>query len=119
MKITRKQVLASTDNEILLLFLAQNNTEGFNYLKALEESTEFNEVLLKLQTKHDKHPHRPESSELINEFADFIFRGTAALLTYFPELTKEEIDDKIAEHIDEKCNKLREYLGKNKYNSKL
>lgn len=116
-KITKKQALASDDNEQFILFLSRSNNPEYNYLKALEECSEFMEVLCKLQTKHKDSSKRPDAYNLITEFADLMYRGTIAIHTFFPELTIDGLQEHIEEHVDKKLSALKNLLAKNKHNS--
>lgn len=101
----------------LLHYLARNNSIQFNINKALEEAVEFQEVVIKLQTKHkDK---RPPMNEAIKEYGDFIYRGFVYLLSLFPEQSKEEIENAVEAHIDYKLKKLIKYKEEGKYKGGL
>lgn len=98
-----------TDLEEVIEYCIANNPPEFNYNKAIEECIEFQEVLVKLQTKEITNPKRPSREDAIKEFGDLSYRGIIALGTLFPEKDLEEISDKIDEHIMSKLMKLKEY----------
>jgi hypothetical protein len=83
----------------LLKICALENTKEFNFNKALEESSEFSEALLKYQTKAD----------ILGEYSDFIYRGLISIKTLYPNLTLEEIEEKINNHILKKLEKMEEW----------
>lgn len=64
----------------ILEICASVNTKEYNFNKALEEAIEFQEVLVKLQTKHPDNPRRPKKEELIKEYGDLIYRGLIVLI---------------------------------------
>lgn len=84
--------------------LAKNNDEQYNFNKSLEESAEFQEVLLKYITKHPDV--KPDKKEILKEYSDFIYRGLITLLTLFPEKSQIEIMEDINKHINKKLSKL-------------
>jgi len=107
------------DIEEVLDHCVANNPPAFNMNKALEEAVEFQEVLLKLQTKHPDNPKRPTRTDALEEYGDLLYRGLIAVRTLFPDLTGEEVEDKINEHIDIKLTKLAKYHEEGKYGSGL
>lgn len=109
----------NTDESVEQIFeyCAKNNPPSFNYNKALEEAIEFQEVLIKLQTKSEDKKPNPE--ELIKEFGDLFYRGTIAIKTVFPNLTFEEIFEKVSDHIEYKLRKLIGYYNEGKYKGGL
>ena len=119
-EITREQVLSDRDNfDTLLKYMATNNKQQFNFNKAIEEATEFNDALVKMQTKHVSNPKKPTKDDILKEYADFQYRGYVALMSLFPELSTDEIDDRIDEHMFKKLGKLQDYLEEGKYNNGL
>jgi hypothetical protein len=100
-------------------FCVKENPAGFNMNKALEEAVEFQEVILKLQTKHPDNPKRPDKMEALKEFADLHYRGLIAIMTLFPEYNIDQIEDLMAEHEIMKLTKLIEYRKEGKYQGGL
>lgn len=96
----------------ILKHCAVNNVPEFNFLKAIEECGEFTEVLIKLQTK--RSDKRPDMNEAIKEFGDVMYRGKIALMTLFPGVALEKIEQEIDNHIHMKLKKLEGYLVANK-----
>lgn len=97
----------------ILQYCAKTNTYTFNMNKALEECVEFQEVLLKLQTKSPEK--QPDKVEAIKEFGDLFYRGLIALMTIFPELSEDDIHTQMAEHIKIKLTTLHNYKKEAKY----
>jgi hypothetical protein len=93
----------------LLKICALENTKEFNFNKALEESSEFSEALLKYQTKADSNPSKPTKKDILGEYSDFIYRGLISIKTLYPNLTLEEIEEKINNHILKKLEKMEEW----------
>lgn len=86
--------------------MVKENSFAYNMNKALEESTEFSEVILKLQTKSASHPKRPPLEESIKEYGDFVYRGFVSLASLHKEMTFEEIKAQVNNHIDYKLRNL-------------
>lgn len=105
------------EKEDLFIFLAKNNLDTYNYDKALEESSEFSEVLLKYKTKHPDR--KPDAKKILEEYTDFCYRGFIALMTLFPEKSIQEIKLKIKKHTDKKLGQLQEYRDQNLYKKGL
>lgn len=103
----------------LMVFCAKNNAPEFNRSKALEEAAEFMEAVLKYQTKHPENPKRPEKTEMLKEYGDFLYRGFILLIQEFPELTLKELGDAIEKHVEEKLSKLESYKDAGKYTNGL
>lgn len=116
-KITKESVLSG--EHTIFQFIAKNNDPSFNYNKALEEATEFMEVIIKLQTKSQTNPKRPDPIEAIKEYGDMCLRGFLALLTLFPEETEESMSTKVENHIKSKMENLAEWLDKGTYKNGL
>lgn len=103
----------------ILDFCATNNSDSFNYNKAVEELIELQEVLVKRQTKHKYNPKRPDKQELIKEFGDVIYRNLIVLMQDFPELDTDTIMYHVQEYINYKLMKLEEYKKEGKYKGGL
>jgi len=103
----------------ILNHCANNNTEEFNRNKAVEEATEFNEVVLKYVTKNPLNEKRPDKEEFIKEFGDFVYRGFIFLKQQFPELSNTNLIYKIKERIETKLDNLIDYNEKGKYEGGL
>ena len=103
----------------LLQFCATNNTPEFNRNKAMEEATEFNEAVLKYETKHPDNPKRPPREEILKEYGDFLYRGHILLIQLFPELSSDDIVQNIMGHVKMKLNKLSDYKKEGKYTKGL
>lgn len=99
-----KQISMEELDEIIG-FCVKENPPEFNMNKAIEECVEFQEVIIKLQTKHIDNPKRPNKMEAIKEFADLHYRGLIAIMTLFPELNIDQIEDLMAEHEISKLSK--------------
>lgn len=93
----------------ILEYCIGSNPPEFNFNKAIEECIEFQEILVKLQTKEITDPKRPSREDAIKEFGDLSYRGMIALGTLFPEKDIEELCDDIESHIMGKLEKLKEY----------
>lgn len=106
-------------NEEILQFCSVNNSTAFNLFKAAEECIEFQEVLLKLETKAPENEKRPDVSEAIDEFGDVIYRGFIKLKELFPDLTSEVLLESIDNRIEYKLGKLIEYRNEGKYKGGL
>lgn len=105
------------ENKATLIYMAANNTESFNYNKALEEAVEFQEVILKLQTKQvDK---KPDKVEAFKEYGDLIYRGLVAIMTIYPNMTIDGILEIVKNHIDYKLDKLRDFADSEEYQGYL
>lgn len=115
--ITKEQAIADGNNEKIMIYCSQTNPFQFNIHKAIEESTEFTEVLVKSLTKHPDN--RPDPANAVKEFGDLVYRGTIALLTLFPDMTLEQVTDVWMEHMANKLDKLRVYLQEGKYTGGL
>jgi len=103
------------ENIEIISYMSVKNAVTYNLNKALEESIEFQEVIIKLQTKHSKNPKRPDPEDAIGEYGDQQYRGLVALMTLFPNKSLEEILEKVANHIDKKLSNLRKYKKENNY----
>lgn len=111
------QILTEEQTLEILTYCAEKNPAEFNFNKAIEEATEFVEVLVKLQTKHN--PKRPNEREALKEYGDLFYRGLIALKTIFPDKSFKEIEDDVDAHIAYKLNKLIEYKESGKYKGGL
>lgn len=98
---------------------ASVNDENFNRNKILEEVAEFQEVAVKLATKSNSNPKRPDKEELIKEFGDVVYRGIIYLRQQFPELSLEQLLGKIDDRIDKKLSNLERYKKENLYKTGL
>jgi phosphoribosyl-ATP pyrophosphohydrolase len=98
---------------------ASSNSECFNLLKVLEEIGEFQEVATKLSTKHPDNPEKPKKEELIKEFGDLIYRGVVYLKQQFPELSVQEIEEKLDARVGKKLSKLEEWKKDGLYKTGL
>lgn len=107
------------ENKELLYYCADNNAAIFNMNKALEEAIEFQEVIVKLQTKHPTNKKRPDPIEAYKEYGDVVYRGLIALMNIFPEDTVEDIQDNVRMHIQGKLGKLMEWRAKGHYKGGL
>ncbi len=116
--ITKEQALAGEDNE-LILYMAQNNSEEFNLNKALEEATEFMEVAIKLKTKSKKNPKRPKREDALEEFVDFILRGSIYIKSLFPDKNQGEVTEMMEKHVEKKMDALKGWLKSGKYENGL
>lgn len=85
---------------------AASNPSYYNMNKALEECVEFQEVLIKLQTKHSSNPKRPDAGEAIKEYGDVIYRGLISLKTIFEDKELPEILEMVSAHINKKLTRL-------------
>ena len=103
----------------LLQHCAKNNPAQFNRDKAVEEATEFIEAVTKRQTKHPDNPKRPEKIEILKEYGDFQYRGLILLIQEFPELTFNQILEKVEEHMTKKLTDLQRWKDEGKYNDGL
>lgn len=103
----------------LLDFMAKNNSKEFNFLKAIEEANEFIDALVKYQTKHPDNPKKPTPQDILDEYADFMYRGAVALKVLFPELTDDQFEEKINDRVDSKLLKLFNYKADGKYEGGL
>ena len=112
------QELDITQSNELFDYLINKNTKVYNINKALEEAVEFQEVLIKLQTKHKDNPKRPTEEDLVSEFADFILRGSVAL-AITTNLSVDDAMEKVCRYYDKKCLKLYGYLKEGKYKKGL
>lgn len=106
-------------NEEILQFCSINNSPAFNLFKANEECIEFQEVLLKLETKAPENEKRPNVSDAIDEFGDVIYRGIIKLKELFPNVATEVLIASIDERINYKLGKLIEYRNQGKYKGGL
>jgi hypothetical protein len=107
------------ENNSILEHCAQNNTVQFNFNKALEESAEFSEALLKFQTKIEHNPKRPTKQDILGEYGDFIYRGLIALKTLFPNVELKDLIEDVETHIKNKLSKLEEWKTSGKYKNGL
>lgn len=107
------------DVEDLFQYMAKNNTKEFNFNKAMEEATEFNEALLKFLTKHKDNPKKPTPDDILGEYADFMYRGIVAILVLFPELSPDEVGHLIDSHVEKKLTALAEWRESGKYDNGL
>lgn len=103
------------ENIEILEIILENNDRSYNVYKALEETTEFNEVILKLQTKNKTNPKRPEKLEAKKEYGDMVFRGFLALMQEFPYEEINDIVKDVSDHIDYKLNNLKKYHDNKEY----
>lgn len=90
----------------------ETNTPDFNFQKVIEEIAEFQEAIVKQKTKRADNPDKPPKKNMIKEFGDLMYRGVIYLLQEFPELTLEELMDKIEKRVEEKLDELSEVHAK-------
>ena len=107
------------EQEKIMIYCATTNPAGFNKDKALEESAEFFEAVLKNVTKHPDNPKRPTRDDILDEYADFMYRGMIYLKELFPELTLDDLSDKVGERVETKLNQLIEWKNKGMYKGGL
>lgn len=112
-------MIRKTKTNIAVLEFCRANPASYNANKALEEAVEFQEVILKLQTKHDNNPKKPDPKEALKEYGDFLYRGLIELATLFPEKSYAEIRNEVSNHIDYKLNKLHGFKQKGQYKGGL
>lgn len=103
------------ENIEVLSYMAVTNPASYNYNKALEECVEFQEVLIKVQTKHPKNPKRPNPQDAIGEYGDTMYRGLVALMNLFPNKSIEQILEEVSKHVDKKLGNLRKYKKEGNY----
>jgi hypothetical protein len=103
------------ENREIIRVMAVENSKSYNFNKALEECTEFAEVILKLQTKSSSNPKKPHLKEATKEFGDTVFRGLVALQTLNPDKSIDEILQDTSDHIDYKLSNLMRYYSENLY----
>ena len=85
--------------------LEYNNPE-FNYIKLAEELAELSEVVLKMYVKNLEN--RPPMSKLIEEMGDVLLRMRILAI-------QEKINVAVNERVEQKANKLMEYIEQGKY----
>jgi hypothetical protein len=107
------------DHEELLQYMVDNNSAEFNFNKALEESSEFSEALLKYQTKHPDNPKRPAREEILKEYGDFMYRGMISLRVIFKDKTLDEIAEMVRAHMENKLERLAKWRAEGKYKGGL
>ena len=110
-KITKEKLLEK--NDLLLEYLSQHNTKEYNLLKLLEELSELQEVLVKYHTKDILH--KPDKTLIMREFMDVLLRGGVIMFNIFEELSTEEIAELGEFCIDEKTQKIINYIKDGKY----
>jgi hypothetical protein len=103
----------------ILEHCAKDNPRQFNINKALEESLEFTEAMLKYETKHPDNPKRPTLNDVVDEYGDFIYRGMILLMTLFPESNIERIQLAVDARINDKLEKLQEWKYSGMYKGEL
>lgn len=103
----------------IIHFCATNNSVEFNTLKAIEEATEFNEALVKYQTKHPDNAKRPPKIEILKEYGDFMYRGMILIKQLFPELNNDQLEEALFAHVQYKLGKLISYKETGKYKGGL
>jgi phosphoribosyl-ATP pyrophosphohydrolase len=105
----------------ILIELAKINPPEFNYNKAIEEAAEFVEALTKYQTKHPDNPKKPTKEDILKEYADFVYRGLAAVLTVYKDtgVSLDVLADMIEKHVEYKLAKLEQYKAEGKYKGGL
>lgn len=108
-----------TKNTDLLKYLAYENKPSYNFNKALEECIEFQEVLIKLQTKPKDSEKRPPEAQLIEEFGDAIYRGLVVIMTTFPDTDIQTLVDQVEERIDYKLGRLQSHKSAGDYKGGL
>jgi len=111
--ITKKEVIENKD--LLFQYLAQSNDWSYNIDKAIEESLEFGECLVKIKTKNRNNPKRPDLNEAIKEYGDVMMRGLIALITLFPNHSPEDLTEEVFTHIDKKISNLYNHMINNDY----
>lgn len=87
-------------NQLLITDIIKANSVDYNKLKAVEEMTELNEVLIKSMTKMPKY--RPSDESIIEEIGDTILRLNVIKHMYGAEAVDARIaykQQKIAEAI--------------------
>lgn len=110
---------SSNDHQEIMEFCAKNNPSSYNYNKALEELIELQEVIVKMQTKHPSNPKAPDKKELIKEFGDVIYRCKIMLMDVFPDMTQQDLEKEVNEHISKKLTNLEKYKNKGTYKGGL
>lgn len=108
-------VVLEADMYELFEYMKTNNSKEFNINKCLEELVEFQEVLLKMQTKADSNPKKPTVQDAIDEFGDVLYRSWVALMTIIPDKSLDEIYDMLDDRIMNKIKKLIEWRKSGKY----
>lgn len=106
-------------DEDITEYLSCNNTVQYNLLKAVEETTEFNEAVIKYFTKTKGHEKRPTYEDILGEYADMLIRGQIIVLQIAKlenpeteiEILKETADDSVVEKIQQKFEKFRKILA--------
>ena len=101
----------------LITAVLQNNTKEFNFNKALEEAVEFQEVLIKLQTKGPEK--KPDREEALKEYGDLCYRGMFVLMQLYPEYSAEDLEERVKEHMDYKLSKMYKNLKEGKYTNNI
>lgn len=93
-------------NQELYQYLADSNEGNYNLLKACEELSELQEVILKriLKSKSEKNP---SNTSIIEEIGDCKIR----LFILSKIFGEEEVNKRVIY----KCNKYKEYLLQDKY----
>lgn len=102
----------------ILKHCAEANSTEFNAMKALEESSEFNEALLKFFTKHPNNPKKPDVTEITKEYGDFLYRGMIILMQLSGK-SFQELEHFLHFHIAYKLDNLIEYKEDGKYREGL
>ena len=115
----KKKELPVMETADIIEFCAYTNKPSFNANKALEEATEFMEVLLKLQTKADSNPKKPTREQVLEEYSHTVLRGFIKVLELFPEYNLEQVDALISKEIEIKCADLIKWQKQGLYKKGL
>lgn len=99
-------------------YCAKTNTLQHNLNKALEESIEFQETIIKFQTKHPDSKNRPTIQDMIDEFGDLQYRGMIALIAV-SGLSPEEVEELVSERVMKKLENMEKYILEGKYKGGL
>lgn len=111
--------MINTEDFDIIEHCIKTNTPEYNTMKALEECTEFMEVLIKLQTKNLSNLNRPDPRSLLKEFGDMMYRAIIAVGSVFPEEDVEDLLEEADMHIINKLNELEKYALAGKYKGGL
>lgn len=114
-----KTELTSEEVQDILSYCAKNNTLEFNAFKAIEETTEFNEALIKFITKHPDNKKRPTKEDILKEAGDVMYRTLIVLANIYNVDDFDKLTNDMLEHVDSKLTKLIEYREQGKYKKGL
>lgn len=98
--------------ELVAKQFAESNDFNHNMLKAAEEATELSEVCLKMVNKGPDF--KPDPKEILEEYADVVYRGLIAVFTVFPD---EDIDDLLGQVCDRMEHKLTQMIERKETSS--